>query len=126
MTRVKRGSVARKRRNKILKSNKGYQGSHSNTFRTANQQAMKALCYGYIDRRKRKITFRRLWIRRINAASRYYGKGVTYNKFIHYLKHSSILLNRKVLSQLSIFTPDVFRMLLIQAQYRKQEITENS
>jgi large subunit ribosomal protein L20 len=110
MTRVKRGSVARKRRNKILKWNKGFQGSHSKTFRAANQQAIKALCYGYIDRRKRKINFRRLWIRRINASSRSYG--VNYNQFIYGLKQSSILLNRKVISQLSILDPVSFKKLL--------------
>ena len=60
MTRVKRGAVARKRRRKMLKINKGFQGSHSTIFRSANQQTMKALRYAYVDRRKRKIYFRRL------------------------------------------------------------------
>jgi large subunit ribosomal protein L20 len=64
MTRVKRGNVARKRRKKILKLAKGFRGSHSTLFRTANQQVMKALRSAYRDRKKRKRDFRRLWIAR--------------------------------------------------------------
>ena len=110
MTRVKRGAVARKRRRKILKITKGFQGSHSTLFRTANQQAMKAYRYSYIDRRKRKINFRRLWIRRINASSRAYG--LSYSQFIYGLKKSKILLNRKVLAQLAILDPSSFKKVL--------------
>jgi large subunit ribosomal protein L20 len=109
MTRVKRGAVARKRRRKILKINKGFQGSHSTLFRSANQQTMKAFRYAYIDRRKRKIYFRRLWIRRINASSRSYG--LSYNQFIYGLKKSKILLNRKVLAQLAVLDPLSFKKI---------------
>ena len=79
MARVKRGNVARKRRNKVLKLAKGFRGSHSRLFRVANQQVMKALRYAYRDRRNRKRDFRRLWITRINAASRMHG--VSYSRF---------------------------------------------
>ena len=103
MTRVKRGSVAIKRRKKVLKVTKGYRGAHSNLFRTANQQAMKALRYNYRDRRNRKRQFRSLWIRRINAVSRFYG--IKYSQCMSKLKKSKIFLNRKVLSQLSILDP---------------------
>ena len=109
MTRVKRGAVARKRRRKILKINKGFQGSHSTIFRSANQQTMKALRYAYVDRRKRKIHFRQLWIRRINASSRAYG--LSYNQFIYGLKKSKILLNRKVLAQLAVLDPLSFKKI---------------
>jgi large subunit ribosomal protein L20 len=109
MTRVKRGAVARKRRRKILKINKGFQGSHSTIFRAANQQMMKALRYAYVDRRKRKIHFRRLWIRRINASSRAYG--LSYNQFIYGLKKSKILLNRKVLAQIAVLDPLSFKKI---------------
>ncbi|MEO0686057.1 MAG: 50S ribosomal protein L20, partial [Cyanobacteria bacterium J06649_11] len=87
MPRVKRGNVARKRRKKILKLAKGYRGSHSTLFRTANQQVMKALRYAYRDRKKRKRDFRRLWIARINAACRQHG--MSYSKFMGNLKKSN-------------------------------------
>jgi large subunit ribosomal protein L20 len=109
MTRVKRGTVARKRRNKILELNRGYRGSHSTLFRTANQRMLKALTTAYTDRRKKKRTYRRLWIRRINAAVR--PAGTTYSKFIHKMKKEQILLNRKVLSQLVILDPQSFSTL---------------
>ena len=109
MTRVKRGTVARKRRNKILELNRGYRGSHSTLFRTAQQRTLKALTTAYTDRRKKKRTYRRLWICRINAAVR--TSGTTYSKFIHEMKKDQILLNRKVLSQLVLLDPASFKTL---------------
>ena len=109
MTRVKRGSVARKRRKKILELNRGFRGSHSTLFRTANQRSLKALSSSWSDRRKKKRQYRRLWIRRINAASR--TSGMTYSRFIHFLKLNRVMLNRKVLSQLSILHPESFKRL---------------
>ncbi|NJM19288.1 MAG: 50S ribosomal protein L20 [Richelia sp. RM2_1_2] len=106
MTRVKRGNVARKRRKKILKLAKGFRGSHSTLFRTANQQVMKALRHAYRDRKKRKRDFRRLWITRINAAIREHG--MSYSKFMGYLKKSNIEINRKMLAQMAILDPDGF------------------
>ena len=100
MTRVKRGNVARKRRKKILKLAKGFRGSHSRLFRTANQQVMKALRNAYRDRRKRKRDFRRLWITRINAAARQHG--LSYSQFMGSLKKADIQVNRKMLSQMAI------------------------
>ena len=109
MTRVKRGSVARKRRNKILELNRGFRGSHSTLFRTANQRSLKALSSAWSDRRKKKRQYRRLWIRRINAASR--TTGVSYSRFMHFLKRNNIGLNRKMLAQLSILHPKGFEKL---------------
>jgi len=106
MPRVKRGNVARKRRKKILKLAKGYRGSHSTLFRTANQQVMKALRYAYRDRKKRKRDFRRLWIARINAACRQHG--MSYSKFMGNLKKSNIDINRKMLAQMAVLDPDGF------------------
>jgi large subunit ribosomal protein L20 len=100
MTRVKRGNVARKHRNKILKLAKGFRGSHSKLFRIANQQVMKALRNAYRDRRKKKRDFRRLWIARINAAARMHG--TTYSRLINGLKKANIDLNRKMLAQMAI------------------------
>lgn len=110
MTRVKRGAVARKRRQKILQLSKGFRGSQSKLFRTANQQVMKAQKYTYIDRRKKKIYFRRLWIRRINVSSRMYS--FKYSTFIYGLKILNIFLNRKVLSQLSVLDGPSFKTVV--------------
>lgn len=106
MTRVKRGNVARKRRNKILKLAKGFRGSHSTLFRTANQQVMKALRSAYRDRRNRKRDFRRLWITRINAAARLHG--MSYSQLMGNLKKANIELNRKMLAQLAVLDPASF------------------
>ncbi|MGK7891677.1 MAG: 50S ribosomal protein L20 [Leptolyngbyaceae cyanobacterium] len=106
MPRVKRGNVARKRRKKILKLAKGFRGSHSKLFRTANQQVMKALRYAYRDRRNRKRDFRRLWITRINAAARL--NGVSYSKLIGQMKIANIDINRKMLAQMAVLDPDGF------------------
>ncbi len=106
MSRVKRGNVARKRRKKILKLAKGYRGSHSKLFRTANQQVMKALRNAYRDRRKRKRDFRRLWITRINAAARQHG--LSYSQLTGKLKKANVGLNRKMLAQLAMVDPPAF------------------
>jgi large subunit ribosomal protein L20 len=110
MTRVKRGNVARKRRKKILKLAKGFRGSHSRLFRTANQQVMKALRNAYRDRRKRKRDFRRLWIARINAAARQHG--MSYSQLIGSLKKANIQLNRKMLAQMAILDAAGFSKVL--------------
>lgn len=106
MTRVKRGNVARKRRKKILKLAKGFRGSHSTLFRTANQQVMKALRSAYRDRKRRKRDFRRLWIARINAAARQHG--ISYSQLIGNMKKANIQLNRKMLAQMAVTDPASF------------------
>ena len=110
MTRVKRGSVARNRRKKILKMTEGFRGSSSALFRMANQQNMKALRYSYRGRNERKRQIRSLWISRINAVAREYG--LTYSTLIHKLKSANILLNRKVISQLAIRDKEAFKQLI--------------
>lgn len=110
MVRVKRGNVARKRRNKILKRAKGFFGTHSKCFRIANQQVLKSLRYEYVGRKNKKRRFRQLWIVRINAAVKQYD--LRYSKFIFKLKQSRILINRKMLSQLAIMDPKAFSSLI--------------
>lgn len=110
MVRVKRGNVARQRRKKILSLSRGYRGAHSILFRVANQQVMKALRYSYVGRKQKKRVFRRIWISRINAASRF--NGISYNQFIHKLKKSKIDLNRKILSQIAILDSSTFQSLM--------------
>lgn len=110
MVRVKRGNVARKRRKKILSLASGYRGSHSILFRIANQQVMKALRYSYIGRKQKKRIFRRIWISRINAASRL--NGLSYSQLIHRLKKSNIDINRKMLSQIAVIDSLTFKSLV--------------
>ena len=110
MVRVKRGNVARKRRNKVLHLAKGYRGAHSRLFRVANQQVMKALRYAYVGRKQKKRTFRKIWITRINSASKL--NGLTYSKLINALKKSNIDLNRKMLAQIAVLDPNTFNELI--------------
>lgn len=119
MTRVKRGNVCRKRHKKVLNMAKGFRGSASVLFRTANQQNMKALRYSYANRRKKKRDFRRLWITRLNAAVRQYGQN--YNHLIHSLKSSSIQLNRKMLAQLAICDPKIFEQFIERTAFSSQK-----
>ena len=109
MTRVKRGIISRKKRQKILTMNKGFRGAASILFRTANQRYMKALKSSYDNRHKKKRNFRRLWITRLNSAVRL--NGINYSQFVYMLKKSSVLLNRKMLSQLSICDQETFYQL---------------
>nr|YP_009551042.1 ribosomal protein L20 [Pseudellipsoidion edaphicum]QAA11979.1 ribosomal protein L20 [Pseudellipsoidion edaphicum] len=109
MVRVKRGNIARKYRKKILSMAKGYVGSHSRLFRIANQQVMKALKYSYSGRKNKKRWFRRLWINRINIASRQLG--LTYSRLIFKMKSENIGLNRKMLANLAVLDPKVLAIL---------------
>ena len=110
MVRVKRGNIAKNRRKKILKFAKGFKGSHSRLFRTANGQVMKALIYSYVGRKRRKQDFRKLWICRVNAAAR--NEGLTYSTLKNALKKSSIELNLKMLAQLSVLDKETFSYLI--------------
>jgi large subunit ribosomal protein L20 len=110
MTRVKRGNVARKRRKKIFKLAKGFRGSGSKLFRTANQRVMKALVNAYRDRRRRKREFRRLWITRINAAAR--AQGISYSQLMNDLRKADVLLNRKMLAQLAALDQAAFTQVV--------------
>jgi large subunit ribosomal protein L20 len=110
MVRVKRGNVARKRRKKVLKLAKGFRGTHSRLFRIANQQVMKSLAYSYMGRKQKKRKFRQLWITRINSAARI--NKTKYSRLISNLKQSKIILNRKMLAQLSILDPTAFTKIV--------------
>ena len=110
MVRIKRGNVARNRRKKVLKFAKGFKGSHSRLFRTANGQVMKALIYSYVGRKRRKQDFRKLWICRVNAAAR--SEGLNYSNLRSSLKKSSINLNLKMLAQLSVLDKSTFNLLV--------------
>ncbi|MEJ2749478.1 MAG: 50S ribosomal protein L20 [Anaerolineae bacterium] len=100
MMRVKAGTVTRRRHKKILKMTEGQWGTRSKLFRRANEAMMKSYWYAYRDRRNRRRDFRRLWIARINAASR--ANGMSYSRLIHGLKQANISLDRKVLADLAV------------------------
>jgi large subunit ribosomal protein L20 len=110
MTRVKRGYVARRRRNRVLEYASGFRRAHSRLFRPAKQQVMKALVSSKRDRGIRKRNFRKLWITRINAAVRQ--QGMSYSKFINQLYKSKILINRKMIAQIAILDKDGFISLV--------------
>ena len=107
--RIKRGYKARKRRKKVLKLAKGYRGGRSKLFRTAADAVDKALMYAYRDRRVRKRNFRKLWIARINAASRM--NNLSYSQFMHGLKLPGVDLDRKILAELAISDPAGFSQI---------------
>lgn len=99
MTRVKSSVASRDRRRRVLKAAQGYRGSRRRLYRAAKEAVMHARVYAYTHRRTRKRDFRRLWIARINAATRQLG--LTYSRFISGLKSSGIELNRKVLAEIA-------------------------
>ena len=98
--RVKSGTVTRRRHKKIIKMTSGQWGTRSKLFRRANEAMMKSYWYAYRDRRNRRRDFRRLWIARINAATR--ANGMSYSRFIHGLKLAEVSLDRKVLADLAV------------------------
>jgi len=112
--RVKGGTVTRARRKKVLKMAKGYFGSKHRLFKTAKEQVMHSLRYAYIDRRRVKRDFRKLWIKRINAACRM--NDISYSKFMHGLKLAGIEMNRKMLSELAIHDYPTFENLVNTAK----------
>jgi len=112
--RVKRGVTQRRRHKKILKLARGYWGSRSKLFRPANEAVMHALWHAYRHRRQRKGEFRRLWIARINAATR--SEGLTYSRFIAGLKRSGVSVNRKMLAELAIHDALAFHKLVETAR----------
>jgi len=114
MARVKRGVIARRRHNKVLKAAKGYYGARSKVFRVAKQAVIKAGQYAYRDRRNKKRTFRRLWIARINAAARI--NGMTYSRLIDGMNKAQIAVDRKVLSDIAIHDAAAFTAIAEKAK----------
>ena len=114
MARVKRGVTSHAKHKKVLKAAKGYYGRRKNTIRIAKQAVEKANQYAYRDRKRRKRTFRRLWIQRINAAVRPFG--INYSRFIAGLDKAGVLVDRKVLSDLAIAEPAAFQAIVEKAK----------
>jgi large subunit ribosomal protein L20 len=114
MARVKRGVTAHAKHKKILKAAKGFYGRRKNTIRIAKQAVEKSLQYTYRDRKRRKRSFRSLWIQRINAATREHG--LTYGRFIDGLNKAGIEIDRKVLADIAVRDAAAFKALVEKAQ----------
>ncbi len=114
MARVKGAMMTRKRRNKILKLAKGYYGSKSKLFKTANQAVMKSLKYAYVGRKLKKRDFRKLWITRISAQAKV--NGMNYSRFMYGLKKAGVNMNRKMLAELAVSDKAAFAALCDQAK----------
>lgn len=110
MPRVKGGPRTRRRHNKVLKITKGQFGGKHRLWRRSNEAMLKTLWYSHRDRRNRKRDFRRLWIARINAATRQ--NGLPYSRFIYGLKQAGIELDRKILADMAVRDSETFAQLV--------------
>lgn len=110
MARVKRAVNGHKKRRKIMKLAKGYYGGKSKLYKTANETVIRALRNAYVGRKLKKRDYRKLWIARINAATRM--NGLSYSKFINGLKLSGIEINRKILADIAINDETAFTELV--------------
>jgi large subunit ribosomal protein L20 len=114
MPRVKRGTVRRAKRKKLLGLAKGYYQNKSKLYRAAKESVDTALKYAFVGRRRKKRDYRRLWVIRINAAAREHG--LTYGQLIHGLKNAGVTLDRKNLAELAVSSPAAFGKLAAQAK----------
>ena len=118
MSRVKRGTIKKKKRRRILSQAKGYVAGRSKLYTVAKDAVQKGLLYAYRDRRTRKRNFRSLWIQRLNAASR--NHGITYSQLIDGLAKAKIEINRKMLADIAVNDPVSFSSLV---EVAKKHIT---
>ncbi|QIF01600.1 large subunit ribosomal protein L20 [Roseimicrobium gellanilyticum] len=114
MPRSTNSPASRKRRKRVLKAAKGFRGFRSKLYRYAKDAVRKAMVYNYRDRKNRKRDFRKLWIQRLNAATR--AHGLSYSRFTEGLKAAGIELDRKVLSDLAIKDEAAFAALINQVK----------
>jgi large subunit ribosomal protein L20 len=114
LPRVKRGVTSHRRHKKVLALTKGHRATKHSLFRRANESMLKSLSYAYAHRRERKGDMRRLWITRVNAASR--AEGLTYGQLMHGLKKSGVEVNRKMLADMAVREPESFSSLVSTAR----------
>jgi large subunit ribosomal protein L20 len=114
MARVKRAVNAHKKRRVVLEQASGYRGQRSRLYRKAKEQVTHSLVYAYRDRKARKGDFRKLWIQRINAASR--AEGLTYNRLIQGLRLAEVEVDRKILAELAVNDAPAFSALVALAK----------
>ena len=116
MSRVKGGPASAARHKKVIKAAKGHYGARSRNFRTATQSVERAMEYATRDRKRRKRTFRALWIQRINAAVRAHDATLGYSRFIDGLSRSGIEVDRKMLADLAVREPESFGVIVDKAK----------
>ena len=121
MARVKRGVTAHAKHKKVLKKARGYYGRRKNTIRVAKQAVERAMQYSYRDRKRKKRTFRALWIQRINAAVREHG--LTYGRFINGLIRAGIAVNRKTLADIAVTDAAALKALVARAAAQVRDET---
>jgi len=109
LPRVKKGLTKHRRHKKLLAMTKGHRATRHSLYKRAHESMLHSLSYAYSHRRERKGDMRRLWISRINAASR--AHGVTYSQLLNGLKKASIEVNRKMLADMAVREPDAFAQL---------------
>src|SRR5882757_4380915 len=114
MARVKRAVNAHKKRRVVLEQASGYRGQRSRLYRKAKEQVTHSLVYAYRDRKARKGDFRKLWIQRINAASR--AEDLTYNRFIQGLRLAEVEVDRRILADLAVTEPATFAVIVATAK----------
>jgi len=118
LPRVKRGVAAHRRHKKVLALTKGHRATKHSLYRRAHESMLKSLSYAYSHRRERKGDMRRLWILRVNAASR--AQGLTYSQFMDGLRKSGVEINRKILADMAVREPDAFANLVTTARGKVQ------
>jgi large subunit ribosomal protein L20 len=118
LPRVKRGVTAHRRHKKVLALTKGQRATRHSLYRRAHEAMLKSLSYAYAHRRDRKGDMRRLWITRVNAASR--AQGLNYSQLIEGLKKAGVEINRKVLADMAVKEPEAFSQLVTTAKSQVQ------
>ncbi|MFO8143524.1 MAG: 50S ribosomal protein L20 [Dehalococcoidales bacterium] len=119
MSRVKRGTTGHKRHKKILALTKGQRATRHSLYRRAHEAMLKSLSYAYQHRRKRKSDMRRLWIARVNAASR--AQGLTYSQLMDGLNRAGVTINRKILADMAVREPEAFNHLVVTARAQAKQ-----
>jgi len=117
MVRIKRGTIANKRRKNVLKNTKGYRWGRKSKYRSAKQAVTKALTYSYRDRKVRKRTFRQLWQIHIGSAVR--EQGMSYSKFMDLMKKGEVAIDRKILADLAENNPEIFKKIVENVSPKK-------
>ena len=110
MPRVTPGAARHRKKVRILKAAKGYRGARSKLHRTAKEIITRAGVFAYRDRKARKRDFRALWVTRLSAACSQ--RGINYSRFIFGIKAASIIINRKMLSEIAINDPEAFDVIV--------------
>ncbi|MDD4986984.1 MAG: 50S ribosomal protein L20 [Dehalococcoidales bacterium] len=118
MSRVKRGVTTGHRHKKVLTLTKGHRATKHSLYRRAHESMLKSLSYAYVHRRDRKGDMRRLWILRVNAASR--NQGITYSQLMNGLNKAGVAVNRKMLADMAIRDPESFGNLVTIAKAQIQ------